>query len=176
MPTYPTDPDVEITNFKSLAKGNSCNLTAIKFGTHSGTHVDAPKHIFNDGLGVDSLALQKLIVTCRVIDINKLKEPKIITKEMKEQAILLKNGNLNLSQAQSLLNNKISCVGTNEQSIESGTDKSHPVHKLLLSNDVIIIENLNLEQVSPGVYQLICLPLKIKDCDGAPCRAILVYE
>jgi arylformamidase len=63
-------------------------------------------------------------------------------------------------------------VGIDYLSIAPFTDTEVP-HQLLLSNEVVILEGLNLANIKEGLYQLTCLPLKIPNCDGAPARAIL---
>lgn len=173
MPTYPTDPLVRIEQFKSLEKGNSCNLSKLQLGTHSGTHLDTQLHIFNKGQGVDELNLEDLICPAQVVNLKDLADMKL---NIDTKSVLVKGGTINLEQAQKLVKKSIRSIGVEEQSVENSEDKNHPVHRLLLSKGVIIIENLELSRVKTGCYQLICLPLKIKNGDGAPCRAILIYD
>ncbi len=67
-PVYPGDPGIEISNWKSLANGDSANVSLIHFGAHSGTHVDAPSHFIQGGAGVESLPLTVLIGEAQVIE------------------------------------------------------------------------------------------------------------
>ena len=92
--------------------------------------------------------------------------------------VILKNAKRGLTAegARILIRKEVKIIGTDEMSIEKDSDKSHPVHRLLLSNGITIIENLELRKAKPGYYKLLCLPLKIKDGDGAPARAILIYD
>jgi len=54
--------------------------------------------------------------------------------------------------------------------------KSRPTHEVLLKSNMVIIEGLDLGRVQPGVYTLLCLPLKLKNTDGAPARVILIED
>ena len=180
MKKYPTDPSVEIIRFKSLDRGDSCNLNKLVIGSHTGTHIDAPRHIFKKGYGVDSVKLQNLICGVCVIDIKRFSEKTLLRKlNMKAVGgVILKNAKRGLTAegARILIRKEVKIIGTDEMSIEKDSDKSHPVHRLLLSNGITIIENLELRKAKPGYYKLLCLPLKIKDGDGAPARAILIYD
>jgi len=182
MERYPSDPSVELRQFKSLKRGNSCNLYRLSLGSHTGTHIDAPRHIFEKGKSVDAIKLQDFFCNTIVIDSERFWEKEFF-KKMKPKKIkgaLFKSikdkVGLTPKEAEVLIENNIKVVGTEQMSIENPSDKSHPVHRLLLSNNVVIIENLNLKGVKSGYYKLVCLPLKIKNGDGAPARAILVYD
>lgn len=180
MKKYPTDPSVEIVRFKSLDRGDSCNLNKLVIGSHTGTHIDAPRHIFNKGAGVDSIKLQNLICNVQVVDTKRFTE-KMLLKKLNTKGtrgIILKNAEkgLAIKEARILIRNNIKVIGTDQMSIEKSSDKTHPVHRLLLNNGVTIIENLDLRKADPGYYKLLCLPLKIKDGDGAPARAILIHD
>ena len=179
MKKYSSDPCVKINQFKSLKRGNSCNLSELTLGTHSGTHIDAPRHIFNRAKTVDRLNLDDLICEVFVTDIgaflkkgffagiNRKKVRGVLFNSRKGVAMLTEE------QARILVEKNIKLVGTDQLSIEKSSDKSHPAHCLLLANDIIIVENLCLKKANPGHYKLICLPLKIKKGDGSPVRAIL---
>src|SRR5438045_9533727 len=69
VPAYPGNPPFEMTPVKRIASGDSSNNSKLVMGTHTGTHVDAPKHFFDDKPGVDGLALELLIGRARVIDL-----------------------------------------------------------------------------------------------------------
>src|SRR4051812_48215144 len=58
---YPGNPDIRIESQQAISKGGSSNVSALSFGSHTGTHVDAPKHFFDDGAGVDTLSLDTLM-------------------------------------------------------------------------------------------------------------------
>ena len=182
MKVYATDPVVKIKSFKSLKRGNSCNLFELSLGTHAGTHIDAPRHIINKAGTVDNIDLSSLMCDVVVADIDRMRRKDFynIAKEKNIEGILLKNVGkktaLNLNDARIFTKNRFKIIGTEEASIEDPKDKKHSVHRILLSRGVVIIENLDLGKVKQGFYKLICLPLKIKNGDGAPVRAVLIDD
>ena len=180
MKTYPSDPPVEIGRFKSLERGDSCNLNKLIIGSHTGTHVDAPRHILSKGPGVDFIKFKNLICDVCLVDSRRLTK-KMLLRKIKIKSvggIIFKNAQsgLTIDMAETLIRANIKAIGTDQMSVESTSDKIHPVHRLLLNNSVTIIENLDLRKAKPGYYKLLCLPLKIKNGDGAPARAILMYD
>jgi arylformamidase len=76
--------------------------------------------------------------------------------------------------AQMLVDRGIRLIGVDFLSVEQKGATGHPVHHILLEHGVVIVEGLNLGEVEPGAYTLVCLPLKIVDGDGGPARALLV--
>jgi arylformamidase len=176
MKKYPSDPAVTVKEFKSFKKGNSCNLYRLSFGSHTGTHIDAPRHIFDKGSTLDDITIDNLI--CNIVVSYRKDFFKKIGQKKVKGVLFKKEGcrGLSVKEAMVLIDNGIRVVGAEAMSIESSSDKSHPVHRLLLGNGIIIIEGLSLGGVKPGYYKLICLPLKIKDSDGAPARAVLAYD
>ena len=182
MKGYATDPIVKIKGFKSLKKGNSCNLSEMSLGTHAGTHIDAPRHIINKAATVDKIDINDLICKVAVVSIDRMRRKDFCNsvKGKGIKGILLKKGpsmaKLRLEDAKFLVKNQLKLIGTEEMSVEVSGNKKHPVHRLLLAKGVIIIESLDLKEAKQGYYKLICLPLKIKSGDGAPARAILLDD
>ncbi len=197
MPTYPGDPGVNIKDWLSLDKGDPANVTLIDFGAHTGTHVDAPAHFIQGGCKLDSLDLDTLIGEVHVIEM--AEEVIEITESHIEASfpnaatrILFKTRNsafwneesapfntsytyISAQAARRLVADGVRLVGIDYLSVEPFQSDNFETHKVLLSNGVIIIEGLDLRQVVAGVYELICLPLKIADGsgDGAPARVVL---
>src|SRR5262245_56184750 len=60
LPTYPGDPGIKIENWRSIAKGDSANVSVASFGAHTGTHVDAPAHFIDGAAKIETLPLNKL--------------------------------------------------------------------------------------------------------------------
>jgi arylformamidase len=196
-PIYPGDPGIEISAWKSLGKGDSANVSLIHFGAHSGTHVDAPAHFIEHAAGVDSLPLEVLIGPAQVIEVPD--EVSLIDLEfVKEncrpgsERVIFKTRNssfwdgenpvfhtdftcLDAGAAQQLVRQGIRLVGIDYLSIERFKSKNHETHLALLSRGVVILEGLDLREVTGGLYELICLPLKIAggNGDGAPARVVL---
>jgi arylformamidase len=196
-PTYPGDPGIEIKQWLSLTNGDAANVSVLHFGLHSGTHVDAPAHFIEGGAKVDSLPLQSLIGAAQVIgvreDIKVINESFVATNcDHKCERILFKTRNSNFwndpaqgfradytfidpSAAKLLVKLGIKLVGIDYLSVEQFQSDKFETHHILLSDNIVILEGLDLRAVAAGSYELICLPLKIAGGhgDGAPARTIL---
>ena len=195
---WPGDPPVDVVPRKQIAAGDAANVSELRMGTHTGTHVDPPLHFIEGGNTVDKLPLDALIGPCRVV---KYEGAGHITGAWLDGAgipkgterILFKTRNsdrwsdanapftrdfttLNASAAKWCIDHGVKLVGIDYLSIEpQGPEKAgYPVHKTLLAANVVIVETLDLRAVEPGTYELICAPLKIKDGDGAPARVFLI--
>jgi arylformamidase len=192
LPTYPGNPPFEFHPVKRIAEGGSSNVSRMVLGTHTGTHVDAPRHFFDDGPGVDALPLDLLIGRARVVEINQrgaIAAADLQAAGLREDLrVLLKTPNSALwnseqfhddythlaeSGARYLVEQGVKVVGVDYLSIEQFKKPGAPAHKALLSNGVIIIEGLNLADAEPGMYEMYCLPLRVAHGDGAPARVVL---
>ena len=188
---YPGDPPVVTAPWISIADGDPANVTRITLSSHSGTHLDAPRHFNDNGDSVDEIPLERLIGKALVVEIlgvkaigrNELERLRIKGAER----LLLKTDNsqlwrepgfnrdyaaLSTDGAAFLLEAGVKLVGIDYLSVE-GIEGDGEVHKILLDNGVLVLEGVTLADVAPGEYELICLPLKIKGGDGAPVRALL---
>ena len=194
MIALPGERPPEFHEVKRISSGDLFNATVIALNTHTGTHIDPPKHFFDDGLTIDRLDLDCLLGPARVIEI---RDRTSITKAelqkhtiRRNEIILLKTDNsrliamdnfypdfifLTLDAAQYLVDVGIRTLGIDYFSVER-LDGSPVVHYLLLSKKIVIIEGLNLSEVDPGEYQMVALPLKIKNGNGSPTRVILIKE
>jgi arylformamidase len=168
-------------------------VSGLSMSCHAGTHVDAPAHFLAGGAGVDALPLDVLIGPAWVVHLggwgpltaNMLAEAAIPTGTVR---LLIRSDNsdgvveafdpdfvaLALDAPAWLLDHGIRLVGIDGPSIEPHDAPGDPVHRTLLAAGVIIVENLALAGVAPGAYELMCLPLPIAGCDGAPARVVLV--
>lgn len=195
--TYPGDPPVKIETWAALANGDVANVTFLHFGAHTGTHVDAPAHFIERAPTVDSLDLNVLVGTARVIEIPE--DVQVIERETLSRLnldqvsrVLFKTRNssfwadrpdrfredftyISPDAAELLVQNGIRLVGIDYLSVEKFKPVEYETHNVLLSAGCVIIEGLNLSLAKAGDYELICLPLKICEGkgDGAPARAIL---
>jgi len=196
-PTYPGDPGIDIKGWKTLAQGDMANVSLMSFGLHSGTHVDAPAHFIIGGSKVESLPLESLIGEAEVVEV--ANDIRVIDADFVaancapgSQRILFKTRNSafwNNSQdgfredytyihpdaARLLVDSGVKLVGIDYLSVEQFKSEKFETHFALLSSDVVILEGLDLRAVPSGLYELICLPLKIAggSGDGAPARVIL---
>ena len=197
VPTWPGDPLVDINDFRSLSNGDGANVTALSFGAHSATHVDAPAHFIEGAAKVESLDLNVLIGAAEVVAVPE--DHFAITEEFVlahcspgAERILFKTRNsafwnepklefrrdftyLDLPAARALVQRGAKLVGIDYLSIEKFHTENHETHLALLSHGVVIIEGLNLSDVPAGKYELICLPLRLQSNkgDGAPARVVL---
>jgi len=194
MPVYEGDPGVKIEPWSAFAKGDSSNVSMLSFGAHTGTHVDAPAHFVEGARRIDALSLDVLIGPARVLrvpdDLNEI-DPEFINRcDLSGiERVLFHTRNSTFwnegfrkdfthllpEAAQLLVDRGIKLVGTDYLSIEKFHSGHHRTHLTLLSNNVVIVEGLNLSEVPEGDFELICLPLKIAEGagDGAPARAVL---
>jgi arylformamidase len=191
---YPGNPEVEITLQQAVAKGAGANVSSIRFGSHTGTHADAARHFFDDGQSVDRIPLERLIGPALLLsfpdDLRAISAADLRNHDLKGRTrILLRTRNSALlSQkefvrdytylapdgAQYLVDNGVELVGIDYLSIEQFHSGHHKTHRILLERSVVILEGLDLSVPAPGEYELICLPLRIEGCDGAPARAVLI--
>ena len=196
IPIWPGDPRVVLERIATIESGSEVNLTRLELSAHTGTHVDAPFHLFSsDAMTVDQLSLK--ILSGRAYLLN-LPDCDLITAKVLEHAeipprsrrVLFKTRNsiywsshvngfqkdfvaLSKDGAQWLVDRGVKLVGIDYLSI-APYNETRPTHEILLKAGVVVIEGLDLSNVSQGRYTLHCLPLKLAGADGAPARAILV--
>jgi arylformamidase len=193
-PVYVGDPQVELAPLFTL-EADGVNVTALRHATtHTGTHVDLPLHVIAGGASLDEVPPERFCGRARVISI---RDPVAITAaELAEHAIeadeivlfhtrnsverLLEQsafqpGYVYLAPdaAAYLARRHVRLVGIDYLSVDPPDDPALPAHHLLLGAGVLILEGALLTAVPPGVYELICLPLRISGADGAPVRAVL---
>lgn len=192
MLVWPGNPAVGIEAIKSIERGASSNVSLLRIGTHTATHVDAPRHFIPGAGGVDSIEPQVLLGKARLfhladierIDRELLKRLDLdgITRVLfatSNSALLRKQQHepryvyVSEGAARYLVDIGIKLVGVDYLSIEQYQNKSRPAHHILLGAGVVIVEGLDLSGVPPGDFELICLPLKLRGADGAPARVFL---
>jgi arylformamidase len=193
LPVYPGDPEIKITRTHSFEKGDSARVSHLSFNTHIGTHIDPPSHFVMDGKTLDHVPLDILIGPARVIDVGDVDSIGLATLERADlesvTRVIFKTANsrfwhesnefrkdfvyLETEGAELLVKRGIKLVGIDYLSIEKFNFDAPTTHWTLLANNIIIVEGLDLTEVPPGDYELICLPLKIKDGDGGPARVVL---
>ena len=192
IPAYPGNPDFELQPIKRIAEGGSSNVSKLVMGTHTGTHVDAPKHFFDSGAGVDALPLDLLLGRARVVEITKrggIDQADLAAAGLREDLrVLLKTSNsalwngegfhedytyLTEGGARYLADQGVKVVGIDYLSVEQFKKAGAPAHRALLSQSIVIIEGLNLAEAEAGMYEMYCLPLRVAGGDGAPARVVL---
>jgi arylformamidase len=191
---YPGNPAISITPQQEVSKGASANVSTLSFGSHSGTHVDAPKHFFDDGLGVDALPLEVLMGPCVLIciedDVDAVGQAELERHELNSHTrVLIKTRNSSYIRerefrktytylapdgAAYLARLGVRLVGVDYLSIEQFHSGHHKTHRTLLEKGIVIVEGLDLSVPPMGPYELRVLPLRLAGLDGAPARAVLV--
>lgn len=186
---YPGNPGVRIRGIKT----KTSVISEITFGSHTGTHADAPRHVFPKGAGVDRLSLDVCIGSCRVLDCARARDCVRVAdlraaRIRKGERILIKTQNsrrgfrkfyddyvyLHGEAARFLAERGVVLFGIDYLSIKQRGSSDNRPHTELLRRRVVVFEGLDLSRVRPGRYQFIGLPLKFVGLDGAPARAVLV--
>ena len=196
MPVFPGDPPVRIELAQAIAEGASCNVTRLDMGAHTGTHVDAPVHFIEGAAGADAVSLEALIGPAWVVDATgvtaDIDEETLRRLDIPdgESRLLFKTPNsvlwandgfsegfvgLTDGVARALAARHMALVGADYLSI-APHGKAAPTHYALLKAGVVIVEGLDLRDVERGPYDLVCLPLRIVGCDGAPARALVHHR
>jgi arylformamidase len=189
--TYPGDPEFFSHPVLSISEGKFVNVSAIRMGTHTGTHVDAPLHLNNSGGDVAAIPLENCIGPVRVLDFSNLmciRAADLVSGEWTGvERVLFRTRSssnpenafdrsfvwLDSDAAEFVAERGIRLVGVDAPSVDPFDSLELPAHRVLLGRNVVIVENLRLGQVLPGDYNLVCLPLKVAGADGSPVRAAL---
>jgi arylformamidase len=198
LPVWPGDPAVVLERMTKMEDGAHNNISRMAMGVHTGTHVDAPYHFIADGKTIENLDLSALTgpavvvqipAECQLVGAAELQAAGVVQGM---ERILLKTANNRYWATPNLpfqkgfvalspdgANHLIACgvrlVGIDYFSIAPFGD-SVPTHRALLGAEVVVVEGINLSEITPGTYQLYCLPLKLGGSDGSPARAILIEE
>jgi arylformamidase len=192
VPSYPGNTPFSLEAIKRIARGDSSNVSTLHMSAHSGTHVDAPRHFFDQAPGAEGLPLEMLMGRARVIEVTSRKG---ISAEdfagidlSEDVRLLIKTRNSRLwgspefhndyvgvtaEGAKFLVERGVKVLGVDYLSVEVFKTPGAPAHHTLLGGGVIVIEGLNLRDVEPGTYDMVCLPLRIVGADGAPARVVL---
>jgi arylformamidase len=195
LPRWPGSPEINFQKNLDLNKGDIATDTTLHFSVHTGTHVDAPLHFIRDGKSVDQMNLDVLMgkayvavlsdtvesITSDVLDkISLPKKTKRLLLRTRNSHLWKTNGSefqpdfvgLTSDAAQWVVDRGIQLIGVDYLSVQRYADGPE-THQILLKAEVTIIEGLNLTEISEGLYELICLPIKLQGIEGAPARAIL---
>ncbi len=177
---YPGDSAPKATAVRRTAAGDLYNLTDFSMCAHNGTHVDAPFHFLGDGKTVDQIPLEKTVGCCTVAfcegDLTREKALTLLASaSLQSQKRILLKGNATVTEegAKTLAEAGIFLIGVESQSVGEGAEPME-VHKILLSEEIVLLEGLRLSSVAPGEYFLAAQPLNLAASDGAPCRAVLI--
>lgn len=192
---WPGDPAIDLRQVQFMDKGDACNVSFLGMGVHAGTHLDAPHHFLNDGQTVEKMDLEAMVGKAYVCQFSD--DVDELTADLLENAsipndisrLLVKTRNSKLWEnekrifekrfvaisptgAEWIVKRGIKIVGVDYLSV-AAFGEGAVTHRILLGAGIIALEGLNLNDVSQGFYELVCLPLKLLGSDGAPARVIL---
>lgn len=190
-PVWPGDPAPVLSLLAAHAYGDDYQLSEAFFSLHTGTHIDAPLHFIPGGKDITLVSADKMLGEVRVLDASVCETItaawlmnqdvqqgerlifKTFGKGFKPPADYRQHFNaLDESAAVYLSGKKIQFAGIDGLSIAIH-EQLREVHVTLLQDEIIIVENLNLQGVEEGIYEMICLPLKIQGAEAAPARVML---
>lgn len=194
LPVWPGDPPIVLERVSKIEEGKNSNVSHYAASVHAGTHLDAPSHFIQDGVGIDAIPLEAMIGRAYVID---LSDSDLLDADTFESAgipprtkrLLIKTRNSELwergetkfhkdfvavdpSGAEWLARKGVQLVGVDYLSV-APFKRSREPHTILLGAGIVVLEGINLSEVRQGRYNLYCLPMKLVGSDGAPARAIL---
>jgi arylformamidase len=164
----------------------------MELDVHTGTHIDAPLHMINDGETFETIPLERLVRNVKVLDLMHV-EDGIAKKDLEKADIqehdflLFKTKNsfdkefnpefifLKEDGANYLAGLNIDGVGIDALGVER-SQPNHPTHKALFAANILVIEGLMLAEVEEGSYFMVAAPLKLIGTDASPARVILMEE
>ena len=193
MVHWPDNPPVRIERMLDIEHGDAANVSKISMGSHTGTHMDAPLHFVREGKSLDAMPLDATIGRARVVEIRdpeSIKPSDLRRHEIRSgERILFKTRNsarswpsrafmedfvyVSQEAARYLATCNVRTVGIDYLSVGGFSKDGVETHRALLEAGIWVIEGLDLSEVKPGEYELVCLPVKVIGSDGAPARALL---
>ncbi|HEX8246143.1 MAG TPA: cyclase family protein [Longimicrobium sp.] len=190
MPVWPGDPPCRVGWAARLA-ADGANVAELSLGAHTGTHADGPYHVLADGARIGDVPLEAFIGPAHLLSVVEMKEigAEWLDAHLPQRCerLLLRTGAwrdadvfpaswpaLTGDAARLLVDRGVRLVGTDAPSPDAVDAHELPVHRTLLGAGIAIIENLWLDDVTPGEYELIALPLRLVEADASPLRAVLV--
>ena len=188
---WPGDSIPESRDILRIRDGSSVNLSTVTFSCHTGAHADAPNHYVDDAPGIDEVPLERYIGGCLLVDVrprdHAIRPEDIADVDLNGTSrILFRTGCLKdrtefpepltcltPELVESLALRRIQLIGLDSPSVDPFDSKELPSHHAMYRHGIAILENLWLEGVPAGRYELIALPLRLKGRDASPVRAIL---
>ncbi len=188
---FPGDTPFAQTVHLDISKGNNLTLSSINTTVHIGAHADSPSHYIHPGQSIHAVNLSKYLGQAQVISVSakgeritpdEIKNIKIESKRVLFKTQSFPNPNKWNSDFRSLspelvdylAEHSVVLIGIDTPSIDPEQDASIASHKAVSRHDIAVLEGIVLSNVNPGIYQLIALPLKLKNLDASPVRAVLL--
>lgn len=190
MAHFPGDTSFDYSLTYSKEQTGSVNIGQMTASLHTGTHIDAPFHYDSDGITVDQLDIDLYVGSAKVIDVSHVNKVTADTLQQFELGgvtrVLLRTAlpnnprrfpdkmpDLDPSVAYYLQQKGVKLIGVDMPSVDAPDSKDLATHHALYENGIFILENIMLDHVEPGHYELITLPLAIEGADGSPVRAVV---
>lgn len=188
MPVYKNKPEKQ-PEIRTVTNGHVTE-SRISMDLHTGTHVDAPLHMINEGHTIETLPIDQLIRNCKVFDLTHVNGKITMTDleplDIQENDFVLFKTKNSFDEtfnfefiyvaedgAKYLADKNIRGVGIDSLGIERAQE-GHPTHRTLFQNKIIVIEGVQLKDIQPGSYFMIAAPLKLTGVDAAPARILLI--
>jgi arylformamidase len=191
-PSWPGDEPFRYDETDTILGGSEANCARMRLSVHFGTHVDAPYHFIDGARTIDALDLGLLVGPGLVVDLTDVEEviePRHLEGRVPPGTLRLLAKTRNSAivrdrtfhrdfvafsegSARWLVERGVRLLGIDYFSIAPFPDQ-RPTHVAFLGADGAVIENLDLQAVPPGPYEVLCLPIKIAGSGGAPARVLL---
>lgn len=191
MTVWPGDEPARIERVQAIERGDPYNLTRLSISAHTGTHIDAPLHFLPGGAPVSAMAVEATCGPARVVDVagDVIGAADVPGDLAPGARILFRTRNserdlfagtffedyvyLGRDAAEKLVRAGARLAGIDALSVSGYREDPAETHRLLLGAGIWILEGVCLRGVEAGEYELLCLPLRIEEADGAPARALL---
>jgi arylformamidase len=191
-PVFPGDARYEQRWAAAIAPGCPVNVSTITLSPHTGAHADAPLHYDGDGAAIGALDLTPYLGSCRVIHaigvapliewrhivhaIDDRLPPRVLVRTYERMPVAIWDAALAAYAPETierLADLGVTLVGIDTASIDPAESKSLDSHQVIRRRGLRVLENLVLDDVAEGDYELIALPLKLTSADASPVRAVL---
>lgn len=190
--TYPGDMELNHSSFCEINQDSQCSITTLgNWSTHFLTHIDPPLHFIKGGKSISDIDINRFCGEVKVIEVDSdIIQVEHLTNQVLKSgiSIFFKTRNSDIATdapfckdhvyisaeaAEYIVEYGINMVGIDYLSVDKFGDEDYPVHYTLLNNNILILEGIILKDVKPGDYRFYAFPLKIKNGDGSPTRAML---
>lgn len=188
---FPGDTPFQQEFLLKIEAGNNLDLSTIRTTVHIGAHTDAPSHYHASGDSIEKRELKYYLGAAQVIEVRCARGSRIrkkdLTQNINAPRVLFKtssfpdsnrwNGDfvsLSAELVEYLASQKVILVGIDTPSIDPSVDEKLESHSAVFKHNMAVLEGIVLTAVEPGLYDLICLPLKISGSDASPVRAVLL--
>ena len=178
----------------TMADGAVSDVSILTLSAHAGTHVDSPAHFVAGAKKIDELPVERFLLPARVVESEEETSVRVADLEGVDvapgEALILKTRNtaagvctdgtfhkeyvhLSDEAADWCVQRDVALVGIDAYSVDAPRSEAFPAHHTLMSAGICVLEIIDLRAVQPGRYTLLCLPLKLSDCEASPVRAVL---